>query len=102
MKQVKFIFPCIFLVGMLLTVFQYLPILEESPGHLVELQKKAKEDDSSGNDTPGDDSDTGDNDLALPINFYWHNPPVSSPLHNIHDISYTYLIKNVSTPPPKI
>jgi hypothetical protein len=109
LKKLRFIFIFVFLSGMLFTVFQYVPILEEeTPGHRVELTKKAKAGDLEGgdSDTSTDDCDN-DDDTAQEFNYY-----LSETLSYIKSNSnfafsdksdfYKYLLEHIDTPPPKV
>lgn len=101
MKKLRFIFVLIFLSGMLFTVFQYVPILEEeAQNHGVELAKKATEDDSSGNDGDETDSD-GDDAIYHSLNFNFTD--LNSKTHSYLSFkdSYFSFFQKITIPPPK-
>ncbi|PBQ34636.1 hypothetical protein CNR22_23610 [Sphingobacteriaceae bacterium] len=107
MKKIRFIFVFVFLAGMLFTVFQYIPILEEEPhGHKVELAKKVKADSSADGDDDKD-ADSDDDDSEQELNYFFLSEYAS--LYSNHSIHfshrnnlYSYLLESKDTPPPKI
>ncbi|WP_317896786.1 hypothetical protein [Aurantibacillus circumpalustris] len=94
---------------MLFTVFQYVPILEEeTPGHRVELTKKAKQNDLEGGDSDctGDDMDN-DDDSQEDYNYYFYEnfgsfQTLTKPFYTSTDSFYKYLLEQKDTPPPKV
>ncbi len=105
LKNFKPIFVFIFLAGMIFTVIQYLPILEEeTPGHRVELAKKTGQDDETDSNDSGDDDDSPDEKTS----FYSHqhftcfNGLMSGHLFYIKNTSYRPPVGSIQTPPPKI
>jgi len=94
---------------MIFTVFQYVPILEEeTPGHKVELAKKAKQGDLSDGDSDGADEDCdGDDDSEQEMNYYCSGAYTSFYVNKKSSFSngnsfYKYLLEHKDTPPPKI
>lgn len=102
MKKLRFIFIFIFLAGMIFTVFQYVPILEEeAQNHGSELAKKDTEDNSS-NSNDGDETDSDSNDAiyhSLNFNFTDVNPKTNS-YPSFKDCYYSFFQK-ITIPPPK-
>ncbi len=93
----------LFLLSMLFTVFNYLPIIEEeTPGHLIELCKKQQQ--KEGSDT-SNDSDSDDN-TETEINDYtlFSVSKLSATGQIIADKGSIYRLPyyNSITPPPKL
>jgi hypothetical protein len=106
LKKAQFILIHFFLLGMLFTVFQYLPILEEEvPGHRTELVKKVKENDKTGSDDSNDveDSDNDDIKTEMISNITGHYAFSQESKDNfyIKIPLYKSLISTINTPPPK-
>jgi hypothetical protein len=98
----RYFFVVIFLAGMVFTVLNYIPILEEeTPGHLIELCKKAPEKDSSDTSNDNDGDDTTESELNDCFPFYFSN--LSSAGQKIADKDGIYRLPyyNSITPPPK-
>lgn len=108
MKKIRFIFVFIFLSGMIFTVFQYLPLLEEeTPGHRIELAKKAKAEnpaDGDGDDTDEDCSDDDDSEKEYG-EYHTGNHTIYFSKHSSSGFRacnfYKYSLENKNTPPPK-
>ena len=101
--SLRYFFVVIFLVGMVFTVLNYIPILEEeTPGHLIELCKKQQQ--KEGSDT-SNDSDSDDN-TETEINDYtlFSVSKLSSSGQKIADKGCNYRLPyyNSITPPPKL
>ena len=93
----------LFLLSMLFTVFNYLPIIEEeTPGHLIELCKKQqqKEGSDTSNDSDTDDNtETGLNDYTLfSISSLFSSGQKIADKGSIYRLPYS----NSITPPPKL
>ena len=104
MKKAQIIIVYLFLFGMLLSVVQYLPLLEEeSPTHRTELCKKAKESDSSGDDDDCEDDHDQDSKTDLFLAPFFSHTFYSGSHINFHygDLLYQSLASKVNTPPPK-
>ena len=89
---------------MVFTVFQYVPILEEeSPGHKVEMSKKA--DDTDGGDTDGSDDDCDDDGEPMFHSFFYSSLVSFTSEGKLSYTSssdhYKYQLNNIHTPPPK-
>ncbi|MEO6304691.1 MAG: hypothetical protein ABIP51_16135 [Bacteroidia bacterium] len=102
MKNARLIFVFIFLSGMLFTVFQYIPILEEeTQNHNTELAKKGSEDDTSGND--GDESDSDSDDAIFhSLNFSFTDLYSNTCAYSIKRDNYKSFFQKINTPPPKV
>jgi hypothetical protein len=108
MKKLRFIFIFVFLSGMIFTVFQYLPLLEEeTAGNGIEISKKTQQQDSSDGDTASTDGDSNeDDDSEQEMNYCSTN---TYALLNVYATSnfyippsfYTYHLEQKDTPPPK-
>jgi hypothetical protein len=98
-KKAKHIFVTLFLMVMLFTVFQYIPLIEEENSADVELSKKNTENNETENDTDADEDNAGD--------FYNHhlsyNFDNSFALKFFSNQKAQSLIefKEINTPPPK-
>lgn len=100
MKKSGFIFILIFLSGMIYTVFQYMPILEEDVEYqTTELAKKSCEDDHS-----GDENDESDVDDALNIFFQFNfaNSYFKTHPRSVNKEDYSSFFQKITIPPPKI
>jgi hypothetical protein len=106
LKKIRRIFIFIFLAGMIFTVFQYLPILEEeAPSHRVELVKKAKQLDPTddGDNADDDCDDDAEQDLDyLCAGVYNSFYSFQKSLFNSKNHAYKYQLANIHTPPPKV
>ncbi|MGZ3885591.1 MAG: hypothetical protein ACXVPQ_07405 [Bacteroidia bacterium] len=86
---------------MLCTVFQsYSFTEEETSTHLADFQKKAREDSGSDDDAPDNDPDN-DSDVATAFQYSWYGPENTATIYSSHLISYTSLIRSITTPPPR-
>ena len=89
---------------MLFTVIRYLPILEEeTPGHRVELSKKADHNDSADDDDTNDD-DPDDEKTDLFFNLGHFSITGLQTEHNFHikHQAYRFPVANITTPPPRV
>ena len=93
---------------MLFTVFQYVPILEEeTPGHKVELAKKAKQGDMDGDNDGAADDDCDDDDTEQEFNYFcnsFYNNTFytqEKSRFSVKNNLYKYLLEQKDTPPPK-
>jgi hypothetical protein len=89
---------------MICTIFQYIPFSEEENGSLVELTKKAKEDDCSDDDAPVKDDSVdsdADTDLFIPQHFYWCHVNGTDLSFQPHTFLYQAGVKSITTPPPR-
>lgn len=105
LKKLRYIFVFVFLCGMVFTVIQYLPILEEeTPAHRVENKKVKENNFPCDGDADEDDSDP-DRDPKADIDYY----PVN---HFIYVLNYKHVFphkdenrlqrpSSVTTPPPQ-
>ncbi len=109
LKKLRFIFVFVFLAGMIFTVFQYIPLLEEEThGHKTELTKKVKQGNLSDGDGDSSDEDSdNDDDSEQEFNYYYSDAytyfHLSSKQHfsNTNNL-YKYLLEHKDTPPPKV
>ena len=104
MKKTPTIFICISLFAMILTVFQYIPLLEEESGPDTELCKKAKETDDTSGDDDSCDNDSNENDrdqLNEFFNFTYFTGDASSYSFYLKNIIYLFPEKSIITPPPR-
>lgn len=101
--SLRYFFVVLFLAGMVFTVLNYIPILEEeTPGHLIELCKKQQQ--KEGSDT-SNDSDTDDNtETELSDYTLFSVSKLSSSGQKIADKGCNYRLPyyNSITPPPKL
>lgn len=89
---------------MIFTVIQYLPILEEeTPGHRVEMSKKADQDDTSDGSDSGDDDDTENEktDLFYHAALQYSSRLLTAQRFYIKHASYQHPVETINTPPPK-
>ena len=105
MKKTRFIFTFVFLFGMLFTVFQYIPFLEEEThAQKTELTKTLNPED--GGDGDGADEDYDSDSEALLSSFFhssfltFYSSQRLSFIGNEH--FYSHPLDNIHTPPPKV
>jgi hypothetical protein len=87
---------------MLFTVIRYLPILEEeTPGHRVEMAKKAQ---ASGTPDDTDDDDPENEKTDLLYDHCYHSLTGLQAEHNFHIEfrSYRHPVEKIHTPPPQV
>jgi len=100
-KKIKYIFVFIFLTGMIYTVFQYVPILEEeAQNHGIELAKKGTEDNSSDGDGDEIDSDSADA-IYDHLNFNFASLYSKTHLFKSSVDDYNSFFQKITIPPPK-
>lgn len=108
MTKIRFIFVFIFLAGMIFTVFQFIPILEEeNAGHKIELLKKIKQNCSGdGDSTTGSDEDCDDDHSGKDLNHFF--PSVHASYHSGNKAlfpsgnnMYKYLLEHECSRPPR-
>jgi hypothetical protein len=82
---------------MLITVFQYIPLIEEENATHVELSKKNNENNETENDT---DEDNTDEFFSYNLSYIFDNSSVLKLFSN-HKAQSLLEFKEISTPPPK-
>jgi hypothetical protein len=88
---------------MLFTVIRYLPILEEeTPGHRVEMSKKANPVNDGDDDTDDDDPDDEREDLFFSGNGHTVDGYGSEFRFYIKYHIYHTPVEKIQTPPPRI
>lgn len=103
MNKSRLIFIFILLIGMIFTLFQYIPILDEGCiSYSKELSKKSNEPESSEDDGDGDSEDdiTFEYSLNDLVKFSYHI--ISSNKIYTKNKIYTCLVEDIKSPPPKI
>jgi hypothetical protein len=103
MSKSRLIFIFILLTGMIFTLFQYIPILdEEFFSYSKELSKKSNEPESSEDDGDGDSEDdiTFEYSLNDLVKFSYHI--ISSNKIYTKNKIYNCLVEDIKSPPPKI
>lgn len=100
LKKLRFIFIFIFLTGMMCTIFQYVPILEEEVAHNTELSKKGTEDDTSGSDGDETDSDS-DDAINHYMNFNFTDLYSKTNSYTSSTDDYSSFFQKINIPPPK-
>lgn len=99
----RYFFVTIFLAGMVFTVLNYIPILEEeTSGHIVELCKKAPQKDGSDSTNDCDGDDTTESELNEYSPFSFSNLSSSGQKIANKDGIYRLPYYNSITPPPKL
>ncbi|MBA2612091.1 MAG: hypothetical protein H0U95_08975 [Bacteroidetes bacterium] len=102
MNKLRFIFAFVFLAGMLFTVIQYIPVLEEeTQNHNTELAKKSTEDDSTGSDSDETDND-GDDAIHHFLNYDFTALVSQTLLFAYNKDDYNSFFQKINIPPPKI
>lgn len=103
MCKSRLIFIFILLTGMIFTLFQYIPILdEECFSYSKELSKKSNEPKSSEDDGDGDSEDDTTFEYSLNdlVKFSYHI--ISSNKIYTKNKIYNCLVEDIKSPPPKI
>jgi hypothetical protein len=103
-NKLKYIFICIFLSGMIFTVINYLPLIEEEvSSKKIEVCKKVNPGESPegfDNETEGDNE--ADNLFNNSLNFDWSSLFIKEHTYVNTFKDYFFLSEDRSTPPPKI
>lgn len=106
MKKHRFIFVFLFLAGMIFTVFQYIPILEEelaAHSHVTQKKSDPKEpSDDNGADQDDDQNDDNESDLDHCVLQGSMLLVISKQSYIRPYFLYTSLKNSITTPPPKI
>lgn len=97
MNWIKHIFAALFLMVMLFTVFQYIPLIEEENSTHVELSKKNNENNETENDA---DEDNADDFFSCRSSFIFDNI-YALKLFNNQKVQSLIEFEEISTPPPK-
>ncbi len=86
---------------MALTVFQYIPVLEEESGPDTELCKKS--DDNSGDDDTCDDDSTEskDDQINQTLTFSYYKELASCKAFYVKKELYSFTDASITTPPPR-
>jgi|GEM_PF-1073540 len=103
MCKSRLIFIFILLTGMIFTLFQYIPILDEGcNSYSKELSKKSNEPKSSEDDGDGDSEDDTTFEYSLNdlVKFSYHI--ISSNKIYTKNKIYNCLVEDIKSPPPKI
>ncbi len=104
MKKNRTIFIFVILFGMIFTIFQYNPILEEESDSPSEISIKVNKtiNDSGDDDTSDDDSNENyDDQLSDSFNHHYFDKLSSSCDFYIKSKKYNFPDYRVNTPPPK-
>ena len=103
MNKSSLIFIFIFLIGMIFTLFQYIPILDEDCfSYSKELAKKSNEPKSSEDDGEGDSEDEITFEFSLNDLVKISCQIISSNKIYTKNKIYNCLVEDIKSPPPKI
>ena len=103
MKLIKSIFVFVFLLSMVYTIFQYLPLTEEeSQNQNTELCKKSSENDSSDDDSNETDSDNDDNELSGSLDYLFIKLDAAKYNFIVKNNFYNFRFQKINIKPPKI
>jgi hypothetical protein len=103
LKKLKIIFVFIFLAGMLFTVVNYIPTLnEETAQKKIELAKKNQGEESTDSDSEDETETDSENLFRNEGHIILSEPDTYSIAHYQYTLHYKGHLNDLSTPPPKI